>query len=386
VRAERRAWLILWLAFATFCALIFAASKFVIDWVSTAEVNQTAGVMATRGLVLLTLPGSSEQTVLARSDLSVGTVVWADRNTSADLQLFDDSKVKLMGGSTLELTRMEVGRFRNQHAVLLTQTNGPVQYVTAGPVDVQTPSTLIHLAEHGDYTVWLDGDVTRVMVYAGEAHVATLGVPVSAGSRVEVDSRGQVTGPFELKTSLLLNSDFGQHEQAWQPLDVGDAKLDVIGARSWVTGPDNASAALRVLRQSVNHEHGETGLVQPLDRNVSGFRHLWLNAWVRVDYADLSGGGTFGYEFPLMFRVKYEGPREGSFIPWAVGMYYANPENRPILPNSAEVWPQGEWTLYSVDLMDTDPSSVPYRLLEFAVMGQGHSYDARVAGITLVGE
>jgi hypothetical protein len=36
--------------------------------------------------------------------------------------------------------------------------------------------------------------------------------------------------------------------------------------------------------------------------------------------------------------------------------------------------------------MDTDPSNVPYQLLEFAVMGQGHSYDARVAGISLVGE
>jgi hypothetical protein len=36
--------------------------------------------------------------------------------------------------------------------------------------------------------------------------------------------------------------------------------------------------------------------------------------------------------------------------------------------------------------MDTETSSVPYRLLEFAVMGQGHSYDARIADISLVGE
>ena len=41
---------------------------------------------------------------------------------------------------------------------------------------------------------------------------------------------------------------------------------------------------------------------------------------------------------------------------------------------------------YEVDLMDTEASSAPYRLLEFAVMGQGHSYDARVAGISLIGE
>src|SRR5438874_411285 len=45
-RAERRAWLILWVAFATFCALIFAVFKFAIDYVSTAQVDQGASVLA----------------------------------------------------------------------------------------------------------------------------------------------------------------------------------------------------------------------------------------------------------------------------------------------------------------------------------------------------
>jgi hypothetical protein len=88
----------------------------------------------------------------------------------------------------------------------------------------------------------------------------------------------------------------------------------------------------------------------------------------------------------MMFRVKYEGPVEGSFVPWAIGLYYSNPDNRPIPENTAVTWPHGEWKLYQVDLMDTDPSRVPYRLQEFAVLGQGHSYDARVANISLVGE
>jgi hypothetical protein len=36
--------------------------------------------------------------------------------------------------------------------------------------------------------------------------------------------------------------------------------------------------------------------------------------------------------------------------------------------------------------MKTETSSVPYRLLEFAVMGQGHSFDARIANISLFGD
>jgi hypothetical protein len=393
VQAERRAWLVIWVAFATFCALVFAAAKFAVDYVSTAEVDQSATVTDSRGQVVLTLPGSAEKTLLGnRSDLGVGTVLWVDRTTAANLQLFDNSTIKLLGGSTLELTRMEVGRFINQHAVVLTQTSGPVEYATGDAVDVGVPSATVHLAAHGDYTVWLYGDSTRVMVYSGEARIVPAGTSVTAvtvgeGDRTDIDSHGNVARPVYLPDELLGNPDFGQHDQGWQALDVpNNANLDVNGFRFWVTGPDDNSTALRVVRQSIKQEHGETGLVQTLDRNVSGFRHLWLGAWVRVDYADLSGGGSFGSEYPLMFRVKYEGPAEGSFNPWSVGLYYANPENRPIPPNTAVLWPQGEWKYFQIDLMDTDQSNVPYRLLEFAVMGQGHSYDSRVAGVSLVGE
>jgi hypothetical protein len=253
------------------------------------------------------------------------------------------------------------------------------------PIDVRVADTSVHLGAHGDFTLWMDGDVTRLMVYAGEAHVGS--ATVGEGTRVDIDAHAQVSPAYNLRTPLLTNYDFSQHDQGWQALDVpNDPKIDVNGVRSWVAGPEGNTVALRLLRQSVNHEHGETGLVQAVDRNVSGFRHLWLEAWVRVDYADLSGGGAFGSEYPLMFRIKYEGQAEGSFNPWYVGMYYANPENRPILPNTAVEWPQGEWKYYRQDLMDTDPANAPYRLLEFAVMGQGHSYDARVAGVSLTGE
>jgi hypothetical protein len=392
IRAEHRAWLILGLAFATFCALVFAAFKFAIDYVSSADVDQPAIIAASRGQIAFSLPGSAEKTLLgSRSDLGVGTVLWLDRTTAAsvDLQLFDDSGVTLLAGSTLELTRMEVGRFRNQHTVLLTQTSGPIRYATGDAIDVQVPGATVHLAEHGDYTVWLVDERARVLVYGGEARISGIGVSltVSAGHRAEVDARGQTSPVDDLATPLLTNSDFSQRDIGWQALDVPNSALDVNGSRSWVDGPEAGILALRVVRQSVKGEHGETGLVQLLNNiDVSGFRHLWLEAWVRVDYADLSGGGTLNSEYPMMFRVKYEGPVQGSFLPWATGMYYSNADNRPIPQGVAEQWPQGEWKLYQVDLMDTDPSNVPYRLQEFAVMGQGHSYDARVAGISLVGE
>jgi hypothetical protein len=392
VRAERRAWLVLCVAFATFCALVFAAVKFTIDYVSTAEVDQSALITASRGQVVFSLPGSAEKTLLGnRSDLGVGTVLSIDRTTvaSADLQFFDDSTIKMLGGATVELTRMEVGRFINQHSLLLTQSTGPIRYATANsPMDVQVPNGLVQLTPHGDFTVWLEDDLTRVMVYSGEARVVGVGnaQSVTEGHRVEIDAQGQVHGPFERQIALLSNSDFSQHDANWEAWDEPNAPLDVNGQRFWVTGPRDGTNALRVVRHSVKSEHGETGLVQELDRDVSGFRHLWLTAMVRLDYADLSGGGTLGSEYPMMLEVKYEGPVEGSLNPWVVGLYYSNQDNRKVPESEGVLWPQGEWKQYTVDLMDTEPSNVPYRLIEFAAMGQGHSYDARIADISLVGD
>jgi hypothetical protein len=394
VRAERRAWLVIWVAFATLCALVFAAFKFTIDYVSTAQVDQVASVTSSRGQVAFSLPGSEEKTLLGeRTDLGVGTVLFLDRKTatSTDLQLFDDSKLKLLAGATLELSRMEVGRFINQHAVVLTQDSGPIRYATGDAIDVQLSNSIIHLGPHGDYTIWLDGDHARVLVYSGEARVTSnvSGATATVGEnhRLEIAANSQLSAVQDLPMSLLLGGDFTQQDQGWSALDVPNSSLDVNGTRSWVAGPGDTGSALRVARQTLKGEHGETGLVQQLGNvDVSGFRHLWLRAWARVDYSDLSGGGTLNSEYPMMFRVKYEGPVEGSFVPWAIGLYYSNPDNRPIPENTAVTWPHQEWKLYQVDLMDTDPSRVPFRLQEFAVLGQGHSYDARVANISLVGE
>jgi hypothetical protein len=85
-------------------------------------------------------------------------------------------------------------------------------------------------------------------------------------------------------------------------------------------------------------------------------------------------------------HLNYEGAQAGSEYLWAHGFYYSNQDNRVIPPGRAEQWPRGEWQVYEVDLMNTEPSKVPYRLLDFAVMGQGHSYDGRIAGVSLVGD
>jgi hypothetical protein len=344
-------------------------------------------------VVVVVSPGVADQALLgSRSELGVGTVISADRTSTsaAELQLFDRSSLKVMAGATLALTRMEVGRFINQHSIAFDQSSGAVQYQTVGPIEVRVPTGLVQLGANGDYTIWIEGEHSRVLVYAGEARVAGAGTTLvlSERQRGELDRLGQVR--VEARSMQLVpNGSFANRAEGWQPHDHPNSALDVNGARFWVSGPDElgpTSNALRVVRETSKKEHGQTGLIQALDRDVSGFRHLFLRAWVRVDYAELSGGGQMGFEYPMMLRVVYNGPAESSEYPWVVGFYYANPENRPVPPRTALMWPQGTWQQYEVDLKDTDEPNIPYQLRELAVMGQGHSYDARIAGIELVGD
>jgi hypothetical protein len=397
VQAARRAWLVLWVAFATFCLLLSSVAKFGLDYVSSAQVDQLALVTNSRGRPLVVAPGSTERTVLARGELGVGTVVALDRETAStlDLELFDESRVKVMTGASVELTRMEVGRFIQQQRLTLGQSAGVVHYQSVGAMDIELPNNgVVHLGPKSDATVWIDDNgQIRVLMYDGEARVESggqsLSVPRDRLARI-VDAR---IGPLEDRSqSLLPNGDFARQDEGWVRHDMpSNPLLDVNGQRFWVSGPEEADkklTALRVVRENSRLEHGETGLKRTLnDLDVSGYRHLWLQAWVRVDYASLSGGGYLGSEYPMMLGMTYEGPREQSSPgPWSIGFYVANPDNRPAPAGRAELWPAGQWKQYRIDLMNTDPENIPYRLREFSVMGQGHNYDARVAGIELIGE
>ncbi|MBV9355462.1 MAG: hypothetical protein JO023_08020, partial [Chloroflexi bacterium] len=84
------------------------------------------------------------------------------------------------------------------------------------------------------------------------------------------------------------------------------------------------------------------------------------------------------------FALEYEGTQEGSAPNWYHGFYAANPEGLRV--DQGQQVPLGEWINYRIDLMTQEDLRKPYRITKLTVMGQGHSYDARVANIRLIGE
>jgi hypothetical protein len=389
VRAERRAWLVLWVAFATFCVLVASAAKFVIDYVSSAEIDLTAAVEVPRGAILAQTPGGLKYQLTA-SELGVGTIIEPQRASnppaSIRLHLFDDSRVVASAGSRIELVRMDVGRFINQHTVLIRQTAGAAQYQAVGEIQVQVPAGLVRIKD-ADANVWVDGDRTKVLVYRGEAHVETGGTTTV----VDSDHRADFGADHRVITSarteqLLPNGSFANKNESWQPHDLQSGPRDVDGVREWTSSDIDGMnlPVLHIQRSSQAQAHGETGLQQALNIPVTGYRHLWLQAWVRVDYQNLSGGGQFGSEYPMMLALEYEGTQDGSAPNWSHGFYVTNTENGPV--NFGEQVTAGQWLNYRVDLMDQEDARRPFRITSFKVMSQGHSYDAQVANIRLIGD
>lgn len=390
VVAERRAWVVLWLAFATFCALAGVGIKLASDYVSLAEINLAARVEATQGLAFVQFLSQPVPSVLAPgTQLEAGAAIEAGRPGRATIRLFDGSRLDVQPGARVALARMDVGRFTNRQTLLLDQATGAVRYGTNGEVAVEVPEGVVTLGPRSDVTVWVEAGRTRVLVYEGEARLEAgdSSLVIRPGFRGEATADGKVAGPEPRAVTLLRNGSFTRRAEDWLPHDLQSGPRDVDGQREFLEGPmiDGQSlASLRIVRQSVAGAHGETGLRQPLDLNVSGFRNLWVEAWVRVDGASLSGGGQLGSEYPMMLSLDYEGTREGSRPGWVHSFYTANTENRPVI--NAEPVPAGQWVRYRVNLMEQDESRRPFRLVEFAVMGQGHSYDARVADLRILGD
>ncbi len=388
--AERRAWVVVWVAFATFCVLVLSVVRFAIDYVSTADIDLSARVEASRGDVEVRRPGGP--TALwnpADSEVPVGTTLGARRGASIRLRFFDGSRLTAQNDARVELARMDVGRFINRQTLVVKQTAGPARYETGGEVQVSVPHGLVRL-NGGDATVWVEDNQTRVLVYQGEVRLESGGssLLIPAGKRGVLAADRRPQGPDDRAQDLLVNGDFAKREEGWDRIDKQEGPKDVDGERIWRTGPSVAGVplpALRIVRDSVANAHGETGLVQMLDKNVSGFRRLFLEAWVRVDYASLSGGGQVGSEYPLILHLEYEGPQPNSRPDWVRGFFTENPENRPV--RNAEQVPAGQWVFYrSPNLMEQDEASRPFLLRRLEVVGQGHSYDSQVAGIQLVGD
>jgi hypothetical protein len=391
-RAARRTWFVLGVAFAIWCALLAATLTWAVTVRRYAMDTPIAELTVESGTVFYQGPDSPRQE-RARQTLAVreGGAVEVGDGGRATLRLLDGSTVALLPHARLELRAHRIGRFSaEQTAISLELSAGAARLDVAGGLPsgrdlvVATPVGPVGLSA-GSYLVSLQEDGVRVLSYAGRAWVGDEGtLRVQGGQRAVVSSDGRPRGPFTLAEDLIVNGDFADQLREWTPFDRAEpGRPDVGGSREFLedTVAGRKIRALRITRDSPRDAFNETGIVQKVDRDVSAYRTLAITAWVKVNYASLSGGGYLGSEYPLMFRVNYSDKRGGR-PGWTRGFYYANPENRPT--TNGEAIARGEWVPYVARLSDLPDR--PAFIDSVEVLSAGHDFDAMVADIRLTVE
>ena len=391
--AQRRTWICITTAFLIWCVIAGTLLYGTLNYRRSATESPPAMLSIERGTIFYEGAAGSPQ-LRARPSQTVeeGSIVEAGDNGRATLELFDGTVVRLLSNTRVELQTARVGTFNPEHTRLsLGMPTGAAHLTVPGhlpfgrDVTVTTPHGTVQLNK-GEYLVWVLEDGTRVSSYSGQAKVAVEenAVRLRDNQRATLPVDGFPRGPFPLIDNMIRNGDFARQFQGWMMLDVGEpGRTDVGGTRQLVeeTIAGRKVQALKLTRDSPKDTHNETGIVQEINRDVSAYRTVTLTAWLKVNYASLSGGGYLGTEYPLMFRVQYTdetGGRPG----WSRGFFYANPENRPT--DNGEPIAQGEWFPFLVRLSDLPDRPAFIRSIE--VLSAGHDFDAVVADVRLIAE
>lgn len=389
---QTTAWIVLSIAFGAFWILVIGAFVGAKHYYDTASVAHTGTLTREQGIVLFR-DAVSSNLMNAHDSLALreGDELLVGQGARASVLLFDGSRMRIYSGSELRLEELRKSRFHDRFTrVAIRFEKGMARFeVVDQPTEadrflVKTPHGEAQLGK-GSFGVLVSDNSTRISSREGSGSAGATGrvVPFGAGEKV-IMSPTQTSGPLPEGDQLIANGDFSKGFAQWRLLDQNEpGREPEPGQRMLVTEriDGRESIALRVERVSRKATHNETGLAQTIDRDVSDYQALLVNADVRVDEQSLSGGGYMGYEYPMMLRVRYRDAQENQ-IDWSHGFFHKNPEERPT-PNGQWV-PQSRWIHYDGDLMELKPR--PVHIISVEILGAGHSFLSYIANLSLVGK
>lgn len=397
---ERTAWVVMWSAFVTFlvlCAVIPLGIRYYLEHATT---PQLATLEVIGGTVRVREPGTAAPIAVTKMvSLPEGTAIETDENSRGILTFLDGSTTILFPSTQIFLRQMRVATFPwgiEPITIILDQTRGRIRVGAASQVpqgseaprprvfQVSTPQFLTTLTE-GSYAIEVSGDASQISVRDGTATVTAHNQTVQAGRGQRTLARQSEAplAPLPAAQDLIVNGDFmDPRSRGWSDqIEIPS----IAGAPAGrLSNPilDNR-ATLRIQRTGSNQTSAITGVVQQINREVSDYRSLRLQADVRVQSHNLSGGGILSSEYPLILRLKYRDVY-GSEAEWVHGFYAQNTMNNPT--NNGEQVAPGIWIPYeSGNLLEIlDPR--PFFITSIQVYASGWDYDAYVTGIRLIVE
>jgi hypothetical protein len=392
---ERLAWITLTIAFATFCFLVVSI-PLGIRWyvINAAQVHETS-LSAIRGTVQVQEPDVDVPFAVTgtKHDVLERSIITTDATSQAFLEFFEDSTLHLYNKTQVIIQKTQSPRFglsSEPNTIALEVTGGRVRIgmapSTQSSLDfqVQTPHAAIELQEDGSYSVEVSSEEFQLTVRDGRAKVMAMGkmVELGRGERTTVEIGGEPLGPLPAERDLIVNGDFKEpltvgwrayHEQV-DPKEVsGKAEIITFGDRQ----------AVRFWRIGKASNHGETGIIQIIGKDVRDFTSLELQLSVRLLDQSLAGGGTLSSEFPIIVRLDYK-DINGNDNFWTHGFYFKDPTVNWTIINGEKI-PRFVWYPYeSPNLMEELADVKPATITSVRIYASGWDYQSMASEVQLL--
>lgn len=408
----QRAWVVLWAAFITFCALAVLI-PFVTDrWLRTSTEAQVVELTSS-GTVLVQRP-NRDAPEAGLTVVPIGSIITTARNAQATLTILSPDRqdtlasVQIYGESRMILELADSPQFtwwsQEPHRLRLRLENGRLRAFNTGvalrsvEITIQAPPSATILLNARGSNAAVDASFTGSNITVGEGEATVLvgatGQVLAPGQRAEVapnlplqifqsTERNLITdGEFQQPLGVFWQTDIRAPSDSTQ--DAGNVQIQFVEGR-------RAASFLRI-----GEGWSQVGLRQEINRDVRDFRSLKLQLDVLLRFQDLTNCGGLGTECPVIVRLEYEdingNPRE-----FLQGFFYraaAGPNagaTRCVQCSGAVVEHQrlteGQWQTYEsqnlIELFNT--ANAPVTVIKaVTVYASGHSYESSVAQVRLL--
>jgi hypothetical protein len=406
----RLAWRILIAAFGIFI-LICAATTYVTQWFI---------FQSTIPLELLLSPSQGTTRVILRdtqtplaitspySDLSVGVNVQTDSNSQSELRIISPDTGQLLAMVTLfpdtQITIREASTARysinlSPDVVELSISSGHL-FVEVGPGFSNERLIVISQPQIGSFSTRQAGQYSLIATStsfqastlegAGDIEMAGNNAPISSGEEgtANINSASFVFGRHNIITgNPSFESDL---PSTWSPYSLGEPN----GSVSRI--PLDGGFAILIDRSqslwpNTILDHGESGITQQIEANVTGFQALTLMVKLKIEEQSLSACGIVGSECPLMIRIEYVDPI-GVSRTSIHGFYsvYDSTANFPLICDTCRAPHErinlGSWFMYSVNLFThIQADQRPVHIRSIDIYASGHAYRVYIASVLLIG-
>jgi hypothetical protein len=391
---ERVAWITLSIAFIIFCFLAVSIPLGIRWYIINATQVHDTSLAAIGGTVVVQEPNISAHFAVTgtKNDVLEGSTIITDPTSQAFLEFFEDSTLHLYNKTQVIIQKTQSPRFglsSKPDTIVLEVPGGRVRIGVAlsmkSPLDfqVQTPHGAAELEQDGSYSVEVSSEEFHLTVRDGRAKVVALGkmVELGRGERTTVEIGREPLGPLPAERNLIVNGDFREPlENGWVSYDERNDPDEASGRVEIVTS--GARQAVLFQRLGENIHHGETGIIQTIDRDIRDYGILELRLSVMLLYQRLSGGGELDSEYPVMVRLDYK-DAYGNANHRVQGFYYENPDDYLII-DGMEI-PRNVWYSYeSGNLIEILGDVKPAHLTSIKIYASGHDYQSMVTEVELL--